>query len=128
MGNGLGKNRGAYELEIGCGCMPKTPWMRGALIGAGTVTALAVLFLILNLFGVPFGQVPPLGLLVVALSLITMPVSIIGRVLHLPLENGGAAFMIADLNALGCAAVVLFWALVGALIALVARNNSPSWK
>jgi len=59
---------------------------------------------------------------IIALGLIEIPPVIIGRALNLPIENGGIAFLIADLNASGYLLVILFYGILGLIIDIAIRT------
>ena len=53
---------------------------------------------------------------IIVLGLIEIPPVIIGGALNLPIENGGIAFLIADLNISGYLLVILFYVTLGLII------------
>ncbi|MDP2905290.1 MAG: hypothetical protein Q8O22_03185 [Candidatus Omnitrophota bacterium] len=94
----------------------KNLWLRGALIGLFVPLFLFGIFLILTGFNVEFGRHPLAGLIIIALAILEMPVAIIGRSLGLPIETGGAAFLLYQFNALGYILTIVFWVSAGAFL------------
>lgn len=90
-------------------------WLQGALIGLLIPLILFGLFMMLNSFNIAFGANPLTALLIFALAFVELPIAIIGRTLGLPIEAGGAAFLIYDFTALGYILTIMFWALTGVL-------------
>lgn len=90
-------------------------WIRGGLIGTAIPLVLFGLFQQLNSSGIAFGENPLTAFLVLALAFMELPTAIIGRTLGLPIEAGGAAFLIYNFTVLGYILTITFWALVGVL-------------
>lgn len=91
-------------------------WLWGGLVGLMIPTALFALFQVLGCFRVAFGEHLLTTALIIAISVLELPTVIIGRALHLPIENGGAAFVIFDLSPFGHMLAIVFWVFVGLLI------------
>lgn len=65
------------------------------------------------------GEHPISAAVVMGLALCEMPPVIIGRSLGLPIETGGPAFIIYELNGLGYLLVVLFWTFTGGMLGML---------
>lgn len=94
----------------------KKYWLRGGLIGLGVPLALFGIFTILAGLNIELGRFPLSELIVFALVIMELPAAIIGRSLGLPIETGGAAFLLYKFNALGYVLTLAFWIFVGAFI------------
>lgn len=102
----------------------KRYWLRGALIGLFAPSCLFGIFLILAGLNIEFGRFPLAGLIIIALAIFEIPVAIIGRSLGLPIETGGAAFLLYEFNALGYTLTIIFWIFVGAFIGWLIDKKS----
>ena len=93
-------------------------WFKGGLIGIFVPIILGGIVLLLISLKIPLGENPITPIFVIALCLLELPTVIVGRGLGLPIENGGAAFLLYDFSALGYILTIIIWALIGALIGL----------
>jgi len=109
-------------------------WLRGGLVGLFTPFILFGLFLILNSFNIEFGSNPITSLLIFAMAFMQLPAVVIGRALGLPIETGGAAFILYNFTIFGYILTIFFWVLIGVLFgwiidrrknALIKNNSAP---
>jgi hypothetical protein len=91
-------------------------WLWGGLAGGVIPTVLLVLFQLLACFRVAFGEHLLTSLLIMVICIAELPAVIVGRALHLPVENGSIAQIMFDLSSFGCLLAIVFWALSGSLI------------
>src|SRR3990167_8401544 len=99
--------------------MFKRRCLYGGLIGFFIPAALFGILSALSTLDIEFARNPVTYSLVIGLTLIELPMVALGRSLRLPIENGGAAFMLYDLNVFGYILILLFWAFAGALLGLI---------
>ena len=99
----------------------------GALFGLIVPVILFGIFSILSHLNVEIGKSPLSVLIIFTLALLEAPIAIIGRSLNLPIETGGAAFILFQFNAFGYFLTLLFWTLVGLfvgwLISIMKKSN-----
>ncbi|MDD4957610.1 MAG: hypothetical protein PHH49_07915 [Candidatus Omnitrophica bacterium] len=100
----------------------KRYWLRGALTGLFVPMALFGIFLLLVLMDFEFGRIPLTKMVVSAIAVLELPIVYIGRALELPIEVGGAAFLIYDFTVLGYVLMVAFWVVVGMFIGCLLDN------
>jgi hypothetical protein len=91
-------------------------WLRGGLTGLLFPGSLLGLLEILTCLRIAFWENFLAWYLLFAISLMEMPVVIIGRRLNLPIETGGVAFLLYELSPVGYFLVFLFWGLLGLIL------------
>ncbi len=99
-------------------------WLWGGFYGFLIPAALFTLFQIMICFRVAFLDFLFSTWLIFAIAFMEMPPVSAARALNLPIENGGAAFIMCDLNALGYLFVLLFWTVVGVFLGFLGDITS----
>jgi hypothetical protein len=94
-------------------------WFLGAIVGLLIPTFLFGLFALSSAMHVGLGENPLTAVLVIALGFMEIPAVMIARTLNLPIETGGVAFLVFNLNAFGSFCVAMFWGIVGAVVGFV---------
>jgi hypothetical protein len=97
-------------------------WRFGGIIGAIVPMTLLLIFKILSYCNICFGDHLLSSLLIFAIALLQRPVVILGRALNLPIETGGPAFIMYELNFFGWSLVILAWGFAGAIVSGVAHG------
>ena len=105
-------------------------WLRGGLIGLFIPLSLFGLFMLLRIFNVQIRGITVF--LVFTMFIMQVPIATIGDLLKLPINAGGAAFILSDFNVLGNILVLIFWSIAGALIGWIVdrkrlRENNKSF-
>ena len=107
----------------------KMLWLRGAVFGLLVTAVFHGLLLLLIHFHVELGGHILSSALVFIVAALEFPAVWIGRLLKLPLENVGTAFILPDFNLWGYVLTFLFWAVTGAGIGwILDKRKVPAKK
>ncbi len=91
----------------------------GGMIGFMLAVVPLVLFQIFSSFRVNLGDNLIGPILIFSIAILQIPIVFLGRMLKLPIESGGVAFIMCNLSPFGNLLLVVFWTVIGVLLGRV---------